>query len=306
MAAGETLEVLKVRYGAGKYLEANGARFHYARMGPPGAPKLVLLHGWPEFWLTWRRNLPVLAERYDVIVPDIRGFGESRSLDRPADAPLPPEQVSDDLAALLDALGIARIGLVAHDVGATCAQAFARAHPDHLVGLFTFNCPHHGIGRRWASADAIPECWYQYFHQTPVAARLVGRDRHSCRDYLRFILGHWSHNPDTFDDDLDLWVDNFLQPGVLEGGFAWYNGVDAARRRLISDGPPDLPRLTCPTRVLWGRSDKVLRPDWTDTLGMVFADLRAVDVVDGAGHFVHYEVPDLANREILKFFSEIM
>lgn len=301
MAAGETLKSLKPRFGAGRFVEANGARMHYARLGQ-GKP-LVMVHGWPEFWLTWRHNLPVLARHFDVIAPDLRGFGESRSLDRPPDAPLTPSQIADDLAALLDVLGVEQAGFVAHDIGANAMQTFARVHPQRVAGLFFFNCPHPGIGRRWADAESLPETWYQYFNQVPFAPAMVGQSREACRLYLGYVLARWSHDPACFAEDLDLWVDNFMTPGALDGGFAWYKGVDAARRALVRDGPPDLPRIDHPTRVLWGGSDKVLRPEWIDTLPDTFSDLQ-VAVLPNAGHFVHYEAPAAANEAVLAFFRE--
>ncbi len=297
------LEAMKARYGAGNHVEANGARFHYARMGDHG-PTLILLHGWPEFWLTWYRNLPVLAEYYRVIALDMRGFGESRSLDRPADAPLTPQTIADDVAAFMDALEIDRAGFVSHDVGASAMQAFARTWPERVAGLFFFNCPHPGIGRRWADAESIPEIWYQTFNQLDLAPRLVGYNRDTCALYFRWVLAHWSHDPACFEGDAELWVENFMAPGALEGGFAWYKGIDSARRALMREGPPELPKIAAPTRVLWGASDPVLKADWVDTLPDSFSDL-AVDVLPEAGHFVHYERADAANREMLRFFGQV-
>lgn len=302
MMAAETLETLKADLGGGNFLQANGARFHYARLGE--GPPLILVHGWPEFWLTWRHNIPALSQSFHVIAPDIRGFGDSKSLDRPASAPLTPEQVSDDLAALMDGLGIEKAGFVSHDVGAYGVQAFVRAHPDRVAGLYFFNCPHPGIGRRWADADSLPETWYQYFHQLPLAAQMVGRNREACRLYIGHFLSHWSHDPHTFDGDLDLWVDAFMGEGVIEGGFAWYKGVAAARRRMVRDGPPDLPKIHHPTRVFWGQFDPLFRLEWMDTLADTFSDLAA-DVCPEAGHFVHYEQPGLANEDMSIFFKSV-
>lgn len=302
MTTAETIETLKADLGGGNFLEANGARFHYARRG--SGPPLILLHGWPEFWLTWRHNLPALSQSFDVIAPDIRGFGDSQNLDRLGDAPLTPELIGDDLAALMDELDIEQAGFVSHDVGAQGVQAFARANPGRVAGLYFFNCPHPGIGRRWADADTLPETWYQYFHQLPLAAELVGRSRDACRLYIGHFLSHWSHDPHAFEADLELWIDAFMRPGVIEGGFAWYKGVDAARRRLVRDGPPDLPKITQPTRVFWGEFDPLFRLEWMDTLADTFADLRA-DVCPDAGHFVHYEQPARANQDIRAFFGSV-
>src|SRR5919205_1058138 len=116
------------------YLEANGTRIHYVRHGA-GVP-LVLLHGWPEFWYVYRKNIPILAEHFDVVTPDLRGFGGT---EKPG-LPDPPSRLLDDfvedLRGLADALGFERFGVVSHDVGACVAQSFARKYPDRLSELF--------------------------------------------------------------------------------------------------------------------------------------------------------------------------
>lgn len=283
-------------------VEANGLAIGYSRQGA-GAP-LVLLHGWPEFRLTWRKNIGPLSARFDVLAPDLRGFGETRRLDGAVDDAIAPPLLADDLAAFLDALGLDRAGLVSHDIGAGAAQAFAQRWPERLAGLFFFNCSYPGVGRRWADADHIPEIWYQTFNQQPWAPALVGASRRSCRTFIAHFLGHWSHDPRVFDEDLEAWVDNFMRPGALAGGFAWYKGVDGARRALMRSGPPAQKTvIATPTRVLWGAADPVLRAEWIDRLPDYFSNLEA-SVAERAGHFVHYERPDLANAEILRFFEK--
>jgi pimeloyl-ACP methyl ester carboxylesterase len=286
-----------------QYLEANGIRIHYVRHGE-GLP-LVLLHGWPEFWLTWRKNIPPLAEGFDVVAPDLRGFGDS---DKPA-LPDPPgdllKDYVEDLRGLADALGFERFRIVSHDVGAYVAQAFARGYPERLSGLFFFNCPYPGIGERWAEADHVNEIWYQSFNQQPWAASLVGENHKTCETYIRHFLDHWSYKPGLFDDDLDLWVENFMKPGNLQGGFNWYTSTNEGRIKQIRHGAPELPKVETPTRVLWGESDSVLKVEWADRLGDYFANVD-FSPAQGAGHFVHYERPELANEEISGFFGALL
>jgi pimeloyl-ACP methyl ester carboxylesterase len=285
-----------------QYLDANSLRIHYVRHGE-GLP-LVLLHGWPEFWLTWRKNIPPLAEGFDVVAPDLRGFGDS---DKPA-LPDPPgdllKDYVEDLRGLADALGFERFGIVSHDVGAYVAQAFARGYPERLSGLFFFNCPYPGIGERWAEADHVNEIWYQTFNQQPWAASLVGENHKTCETYIRHFLDHWSYKPGLFDDDLDLWVENFMKPGNLQGGFNWYTSTNEGRIKQIRHGAPELPKVETPTRVLWGESDSVLKVEWADRLGDYFANVD-FSPTQGAGHFVHYERPELANEEISGFFGAL-
>jgi pimeloyl-ACP methyl ester carboxylesterase len=283
-------------------LDVNGIRVHYVRHGE-GLP-LVLLHGWPEFWFTWRKNILSLARDFDVVAPDLRGFGDSG---KPG-LPDPPSDLLgdfvEDLRGLADALGFDEFGVVSHDVGAYVAQAFARRYPERLSGLFFFNCPYPGIGERWAEADHVNEIWYQSFNQQPWAASLVGENRETCETYIRHFLDHWSHEPGLFDEDIDAWVDNFMKPGNLQGGFNWYISTNESRIELIRNGPPKLPKIEIPTRVLWGVADKVLKVEWADRLGDYFSDY-GFEPAPGAGHFVHYERPELANREIVAFFSRL-
>ena len=123
-------------------VEARGARFHVAMTGD--GPPLLLLHGWPEFWLTWEPVMRRLADRFTLVAPDLRGFGASS---KPEGAWGPADHAAD-LLALLDALGLARVGVVGHDVGGAVMQALARAAPERLSGLFFFDFVHPGIGAR--------------------------------------------------------------------------------------------------------------------------------------------------------------
>lgn len=286
------------------YIAANGIRVHYLREGR--GPPLLLLHGWPEFCRVWRKCIPALSAEFDVIAPDLRGFGDT---EKPAPGPSAEagaEVHAADILALMDGLGLERVGIVSHDVGAYAAQWLAHDHPERLRGLFFFNCPYTGIGARWAAPEHLKEIWYQTFHQQPWAAALVGSSREACRLYIGHFLRHWAHDPHAFDEDLDAWVDNFMRPGNLQGGFNWYISAHQARMAMIRGEAPRRGRLpiAVPARVLWGASDPVLKSEWTDRLDEFFSDVE-VSIAPEAGHFVHYEQPALACREIEAFFRRI-
>ena len=282
------------------YARANGINIHYLREGR--GPPLVLLHGWPEFCDVWRPLIAILRDRFELFAPDLRGFGDTT---KPYSGPteeMTSGVLSDDLSAFLDAVDVHRpVGLVAHDVGAIVAQVFARRSPERLSGLFFFNCPYPGIGSRWITPDHVAEVWYQTFNCMPWSAAMVGATRDSCRLYIGHILRHWAADEHAFDKDLERFVDNFMKPGNLQGGFNWYLGNRVGRRAVWRGQVPDLPPIQVPTRVLWGERDPVLKVEWMDRLSETFADLRA-SVADGVGHFVHYEAPDRAAREIASFF----
>jgi pimeloyl-ACP methyl ester carboxylesterase len=287
-----------------RFINANGIRLHYLREGAGTA--LLLLHGWPEFCGVWRKCLPDLAHDFDVIAPDLRGFGDSDKPEAGPSADVGAEVHAADMLALLDGLGLQRVGIVAHDIGAYAAQSLARSHPERVAGLFFFDCPYPGIGARWSAPDHLTEIWYQSFHQLPWAAALVGSSREACRLYFRHFLSHWAHDPHAFDEDIEAWVDNFMKPGNLQGGFNWYLSAHRARLAAMRGevSPAERAPIAVPTRVLWGESDPILKSAWTDRLGEFFSDL-IVSTVPEAGHFVHYEKPDLACREIRGFFKSL-
>ena len=163
-------------------VQANGASFHVARLG--AERPLLLLHGWPEFWLTWEGVMARLADRFTLLAPDLRGFGDS---DKP-DGPFGPDQHAADMLALMDALGLKQAGIIGHDVGGALMQPLARQAPDRVAGLFFFDFVYPGIGPRMAEPDRLNNIWYQSFHQDGDGARLDRRDARELPHLYRAFL----------------------------------------------------------------------------------------------------------------------
>ena len=284
------------------HIVSNGIKLHFVRAGE-GEP-IILIHGWPEFWYTYHKNIAPLAQTFDVIAYDLRGFGTSDKPPLPTPASYLLDEYVADLLGLLDALAIDKAGLVSHDVGAYVAQAFARTHPTRVSGLFFFNCPYPGIGTRWAEVDHLGEIWYQFLNQQPFLAELLTSSRHACELYISHFLRHWAYRDDIFDEDIGVFVDNFMQEGAMQGGLNWYLSSDAARRTLIRDGAPMLTPIPHPTYVFWGENDPIVKIAWANRLGEYFTNITFVPAKD-AGHFVHYETPETANRAITNFFTSL-
>ncbi len=283
-------------------IDLNGVRHRYLRGG--SGPSLLLLHGWPEWSHVWRPVMQRLMPEFDLIAPDFRGFGDSAKTSAAPSRDATPDILAADMSALITALGLKRVGLVAHDVGSFVAQTMARRDPDAFSGLFFFNCAYPGIGARWVEPNHLLETWYQFFHQMPWVADLIGSSRQACRHYIGNFLRHWSHRKDAFDDELECWVDNFMQPGNLQGGFNWYLSNHASRMAVIEGRAPPVAPITLPTRVFWGEHDPLFKQSWTDRLPEFFSDLE-FSFSPEAGHFVHYETPDRASAEIRRFFLRL-
>ena len=277
-------------------VKVRDASLHVVTAG--AGPALLFLHGWPEFWLTWEPVLQRLADRFQVIAPDLRGFGQS---DKPSGDFGPPDHAAD-MAALMQTLGHARYGVIGHDVGGAVIQSLARLVPDHLFGLLLFNFVYPGIGARMGTPDRLKEIWYQSFNQMPLAVSLVGASRASCEAYIGHFLRHWSYQKQAFDPVFDQFIDNFMQPGNLQGGFRHYIASHAGRVAMMTGEAAPLPPITVPACVRWSRHDPLFPYEWTDRLGETFADLDLAPFEE-VGHFPHRENPDQAAAEIDRFFT---
>lgn len=284
------------------FATVGGVRLHYVRQGA-GSP-VILLHGWPGFWYEWAPVIPALAAHHDVIVPDLRGFAYSDKPDLAPEEGYNRQAVAEDIAGLAVHLGLARIAVVAHDIGATVAQPLARAHPDLVARLVLFDPPYPGIGRRWREPTHVREIWYQVFHTLPWAEELVGSSRAATTLYLRHFLVHWSHRKDwVTDEELAHWVEAYSQPGALRGGFHYYR---ARERTRTTEGeiPPAQLAVPVPTLVLWGEGDPILPVAWVDRLPEYFPQLT-LRRVPGVGHFMMREAPEVVVREALDFLAPL-
>jgi pimeloyl-ACP methyl ester carboxylesterase len=206
------------------------------------------------------------------------------------------------MVALMDAMNIQTFGVIGHDVGGAVIQALARLAPKRLEGLFLFNFVYPGIGGRMGTPDRLKEIWYQSFNQMEMAPAIIGASRESCKAYIGHFLHHWAYQKNAFADVLEVFIDNFMKPGNLAGGFAHYKASHAGRIAMMMGEAPALEPITTPTCVRWSRHDPLFPYEWTDKLHETFADLDLAPF-ENVGHFPHRENPDQAAREIAAFFS---
>ena len=298
-------------------VERDGTRLHVVRLDTQARPEnsgrgsadgrtLLFLHGWPEYWWTYSPLMEVLSARgYDCVAFDLRGFGDSDKHPAGRSAEVGAAVHARDALAVMDDLGLGRVGVVSHDVGAYAAQELARLAPERLAGLFFFDCPHPGIGPRAGTPDRLEEIWYQSFNQLPWAAEMVGASRDAIRTYIGSMLRRWAAGvPEAFDDDtVERFVDNFAKPGNLQGGFNWYVSQGADRLKMLKGEAEPKPPIAVPTCVRWGDRDPVLLSAWGDRLGETFVDLD-FEPFAGLGHFPHREDPDRSADEIDRFFRD--
>ncbi|WP_431015588.1 alpha/beta fold hydrolase [Bradyrhizobium pachyrhizi] len=284
-------------------IDIGGLRVNVARFGK--GPPLLLLHGWPEFWLVWRPLMLRLGDSFELIAPDLRGCGGTGKPTPGPDASATAERHALDMFAVMDALGHDRFGVIGGDLGAYVMQAMSHRQPQRLTGTLYLCTPYPGLGHRYGQPGHLIEVWYQYFQQLPWAAQLVGSSRESCRLYFRHFLDHWSgDDPAVFGELLEAYVDNFMKPGNIQGGFDWYLSSAPNRRLWLEGKLPAQPRIDVPSRFLWGRRDPLIAPEWSDRLKDYWSEpsIRFVET----GHYVHAEAPGIVAEEASGFFGKLI
>jgi pimeloyl-ACP methyl ester carboxylesterase len=269
----------------------------YDRAG--GGRAVLLLHGWPGDRTDYRDLVPLLVDHVEVVVPDLRGFGET---DRRADAP--PESYAaaaqaDSLAVLIEELELDRPVVVGYDVGSRAAQTLARQRPD-LVAALVVAPPLPGVGRRVLEEHTVREFWYQHFHRSTLIEELLDGRPDAVRAYLAYIWGHWSGPGYTLDSaGLDHLVEVYGAPGAFAASVAWYRaGSGTVARALAEVTPEPADRLRVPTTVLWPEHDPLFPREWSDRLSEFFENVR-LRPVDGIGHFLPLEAPAVLAEEVL-------
>ncbi|MBR7944787.1 alpha/beta fold hydrolase [Burkholderia cenocepacia] len=271
---------------------ANGIRQHVIDAG--AGPVVVLLHGFPETSFAWRFQIPVLARHYRVIVPDLRGYGET---DKPA-AGYDKRNMARDLAALLDALGIERIALVGHDRGARVATRFAKDFPERVERLVVMDNVPTRIVAQNMTAQTTRAYWFFLFHQVPdlPEALIAGKEA----EWLSYFFADWCYNPHAISGDaFDTYVRAYRRPGAVRGALADYraNAEDVQQDLVDADV-----RIACPTMAIWGEDFYAVGKmfDMKAVWEGMATHLRAEPIAQ-CGHLPHEEQPERVNALLLDF-----
>jgi pimeloyl-ACP methyl ester carboxylesterase len=275
----------------------DGFRLAYTRQG--SGPPVVLLHGWPGDHGDWADVAAVLGDGVDVVVPDLRGFGESdKHPDDPGRAYSAPAQ-SASVLGLIEELDLGRPLIAGYDVGSRIAQQIARVSPDSVRGLVVAP-PLPGVGDRVLSESAQREFWYQAFHRLPVADRLIDGNPGAVRAYLEHFWTHWS-GPSfrRAESELERLAALYSAPGAFSASIAWYRaGSGTVATSLAERAPEPEDRIAVPTTVLWPEHDPLFPREWSDRIPEFFSDATLHDLA-GVGHFSPLEAPRQFARAIV-------
>lgn len=280
----------------GHKVTVNGIGMYYAAAGD--GPPVYLLHGYPQTHYAWRKQVPVLAEQYTVVTPDLRGYGLS---DKPATG-YDKRTMAADIVALMDHLGHDRIVLVGHDRGARVGTRFAKDHPDRIDRLVVMdNIPTRVVADTYDLAKARAGYWFFTFLTVPDLPEtlITGRER----EWLTHFYTSWAYDPSFLSaDELEVYVQAYQAPGAVRGSCEDYRAgaVDVAQDREDADQ-----LISCPVLAMWGQDFAAVGKayDVAQVWRGMASDLRTVALPD-CGHLCPEERPDLVNAALLDFLAD--
>ena len=274
----------------------NGLRLHYVEAGE--GPPVILLHGFPDFWYSWRMQIPALARAGSrVLAPDLRGYNLSEKPAGVASYRLP--LLLDDVVGLIRHAGAERAAVVGHDWGGVIAWHLAMSRPEHVERLAILNAPHPVLFRRALRRPAQRlRSWYILFFQLPYLPELLCR-WHRFALLRRALMNGAVGRGREGKQDLERYVEALARPGTLTAAINYYRAIVRATGR--GELPP--PRvIEVPTLVLWGERDAYLGPWLTEGLGEWVRDLR-LERFPRAGHWLQVQAAEQANRALIDFLN---
>jgi epoxide hydrolase 4 len=282
-------------------IPANGIRLHAETAGPPDGPLVLLLHGFPENWACWLKQIGPLARAgYLVVVPDQRGYNLS---DKPRGiSPYRMDEIARDVIAAIDHFGREKAILVGHDWGAAVAWHVAIHYPERVQKLAVLNAGHPAAMARALTRFTLQalRSWYIYFFQVPVLPEFLLRQGHYAS--LRRILRSTS-NPGSFSKhDLARYTEAWSQPGALTAMINWYR---AAARQTLSQGPKGYrrsadARVPMPALILWGDRDAALIPQLAEW-SLEWCDQGQSIHFPKATHWVQHDESEQVTGHLLGF-----
>lgn len=279
------------------FIKTNGIQLHTVMAGPQSGPPFVLLHGFPEFWRSWIKQLPALVQAgCRVIIPDQRGYYLS---DKPKGVKAyGVDTLGEDVIGLINALDYEKVNLVGHDWGGIVGWILAINHPERLHRLGVLNAPHPAVMRRFLQRDfeQMRRSLYAFFFQLPwlPEALLRAGDWRGASRAMRA-----SGKSDTFtNEDIERYKEAWSQPGAMTAMLNWYR----AAARYPSPASKDA-RTKVPTLMMWGVKDfalsyRMARPS------MDYCDEGNLILFPDATHWIQRDAAEEVNHYLIDFIFD--
>jgi pimeloyl-ACP methyl ester carboxylesterase len=281
----------ELRHG---HAELDDVTLHYVEAG--NGPLIVLLHGFPEFWFGWRRQIAPLAEAgFRVVAPDMRGYNLSS---RPAGvAPYGADRLAADVRGLIRKLGCESAMLVGHDWGGTAAWATAMNHPEVVERMAILDAAHpRRLQKGLFRPRQLARSWYFFFFALPALPERVVRARRF-RFLRRFLR---DAQPAYTPQEMNRYVEAWAQPGAATAMINYYR---FSVRQPPKQAKAALRPISAPTLVIWGQRDRYLGRKLAEPYHDDVPNLDRVVRIANASHWVHHDEAERVTQLLIDFFG---
>ena len=273
------------------YLTTNGVKLHYVTQGE--GPLMLMLHGFPEFWYSWRHQIPEFAQDFKVVALDLRGYNDS---DKPTEqSAYVMHEFIQDVEGVIKALGYQKCVLVGHDWGGAIAWNFAYAHPEMIEQLIILNLPHPAkFAQGLRTPQQLLRSYYMFIFQLPWLPELLLQSL----DYqaIETVFKGTAVNKSAFTKaDIDAYKDAAAKRGALTAMLNYYRNI--FQQRMLN---PNWGILKVPTLMIWGENDTALGKELTYDTATYVRDFQ-IKYIPNCGHWVQQEQPELVNQYMREF-----
>ncbi|MDM9380604.1 alpha/beta hydrolase [Chlorogloeopsis sp. ULAP01] len=275
------------------YIITNGVKLHYVTQGE--GPLMLMLHGFPEFWYSWRHQIPEFAKYFKVVAVDLRGYNDS---DKPKEqSAYVMDEFIKDVEGLIRALGYEKCVLVGHDWGGAIAWCFAYAHPEMVEKLIVLNIPHPAkFSEGMRNPQQLLKSSYMFLFQLPWLPELLIQSA----DYqaIETAFKGMAVNKSTFTQaDIDTYKDAAAKRGALTAMLNYYRNV--FQQKILN---PNWGILEVPTLMIWGEKDTALGKELSYGTESYVRDLQ-IRYIPNCSHWVQQEKPELVNEYMREFLG---
>ena len=288
-----------------QYAQVNGIRLHYVSVGQ--GRLIMFVHGFPEFWYEWEKQLVEFGQDYQAVAPDMRGFNLSS---KPSEVEkYHVNDLIEDLRALTQHLGHETCIMVAHDWGGAVAWSAALRQPEMLEKLIIINSPHPAVFARELlnNPEQQKASQYMLMLRSAGAEGVLSENNFAAMALLMQFGSKWEMSEETRSKYIQAWS----QPGALTGSLNYYRASplypptsksDEDQINSILNLPTEMFNVKVPTLVIWGEQDQALLTGNLDGLAEYVEDLTVKRIPDGT-HWVIHEKPELVNSLIRDFIK---
>ncbi|XP_053319269.1 epoxide hydrolase 3-like [Spea bombifrons] len=281
-------------------IKNSGIRFHYVASGDKGSPLMLLLHGFPENWYSWRYQLDEFSRGYRTVAVDLRGFGSTDAPSNLQDYKI--ETLLQDVRDLIWGLGYSSCVLVGHDWGGTLAWTFAVRHRNMVTHLIVMNAPHPSAFHDYVllHPSQLFSSRYVFLFQLPFLPEILlsmGDFEYIRKPMTDSILGIQSRERRLSKDETEAFIYYISQKGALTPPLNYY-------RNLFGFFPVKAQDVLVPTLLLWGENDAFLEADMVPEMKQYVHGPFRTEIIANASHWLQQDQPQEVNRIMRDFLRD--